>query len=91
LRGVRLLDYEQAFAWLACIEEMFGQFDRVSLIGEQVNLQGFDLETQLTVVAVCRKGKWRARVALDSVDFPGITPTETRWLKAWQQFSRGLG
>jgi len=41
-------------------------------------------------VAVCKKGKQRAGAALDSVEFPGITPIEARWLKAWQQFSRGL-
>jgi hypothetical protein len=83
-------EYEQASAWLACIETMFGRFDRVKLMGEEVALQGFDLENELTVVVVCRKGKRRARVALDSVEFPGITPTEARWLKAWKQFSRGL-
>jgi hypothetical protein len=84
-------EYEQASAWLTCIEEMFGRFDRVKLMGEEVALQGFDLENELTVVAVCRKRKWRARVALDSVEFPGITPIEARWLKAWKQFARGLG
>ena len=84
-------EYEQASAWLTCIKEMFGRFDRVKLMGEEVALQGFDLENELTVVAVCRKGKWRARVALDSVEFPGITPIEARWLKAWKQFARGLG
>jgi hypothetical protein len=81
-------EYEHASAWLTCIEEMFCRFDRVRLMGEEVALEGLDLEN-LTVVAVCRKGKRRARVALDSVEFPGITPIEGRWLKAWKQFSRG--
>ena len=83
-------EYEQASAWLACIETIFERFDRVNLMGEQVALEGFDLENELAVVAVCTKGKRRARVALDSVEFPGITPIEARWLKAWKQFSRGL-
>lgn len=83
-------EYEQASAWLTCIEEMFGRFDRVNLMGKEVALQGFDLENELTVVAVCRKGKRRARVALESVEFPDITSIESRWLKAWKQFSRRL-
>jgi hypothetical protein len=83
-------EYEQAAAWLACIDEMFGRFDRIGLLGEEVALQGFDLENELTVVAICKKRKRLARVSLDSVEFPEITPVEGRWLKAWKQFSRRL-
>jgi hypothetical protein len=43
-------EYEQISAWLACIEEMFAGFDRVNLLREEVALQGFDLENELTVV-----------------------------------------
>ena len=83
-------EYEQASAWLTCIEEMFGRFDRVKLMGEEVALQGFDLANELAVVAICRKGKKWARVALESVEFADLSPIEARWLKAWMQFSRGL-
>jgi hypothetical protein len=82
-------EYEQASAWLTCIEEMFGRFDRVKLMGEEVALQGFDLANELAVVAICRKGKRRARVALESIEFADLSPIEARWLKAWMQFSRG--
>jgi hypothetical protein len=82
-------EYEEASAWLVCIETLFERFERAKVLGEDVRLEGFDLDHGLTVVAVCKKGKRRARVALDSVEFPGITPIEARWLKAWQQFSRG--
>lgn len=81
---------EEATAWLTCIEEMFGRFDRVKLMGEEVTLHGFDLANERAVVAICGRGKQRARVALESVEFPNLTPIETRWLKAWAQFSRGL-
>ena len=84
-------EYEQASAWLTCIETMFGRFDRVNLMGEEVALQGFDLEDDLVVVAICRKGKRCARVALESVEFPDVTEIETRRLKAWKQFSGGVG
>lgn len=84
-------EFEQASAWLACIEEMFGRFDRVNLMGEEVALAGFDLANDITVVAICRKGQRKASVALESVEFPDLTPIEARWLKAWKQFSKGLG
>jgi len=83
-------EYEEASAWLACIETMFERFDRVKLMGEEVTLHGFDLANELAVVAICAKGKRRARVALESIEFPNLTPIEARWLKAWMQFSRGL-
>jgi hypothetical protein len=82
-------DDEQAGAWLTCIEEMFGRFKQVKVMGHQVDLKDFDLSNN-TVVAVCRQGKKKARVALESVEFPQLTPIEARWLKAWKQFSRGL-
>ena len=81
---------EEATAWLTCIEEMFGRFDRVKLMGEEVTLHGFDLANDRAVVAICGKGTQRARVALESVEFPDPTPIENRWLKAWAHFSRGL-
>jgi hypothetical protein len=83
-------DYEQAGAWLTCIETMFERFDRVNLMGEEVVLRGFDLANEMAVVAICGRGKRRARVALESIEFPKLTPIEARWLKAWMQFSRGL-
>jgi hypothetical protein len=51
-------------------------------MGEEVAIEGFDLENELVVVAICRKGKRPARVALDSVEVPDIAPFESRWLNA---------
>lgn len=84
-------DDERAVAWLTCIEEILGRFNRVNLLGQEVALEGFDLANDVAVVAVCRQGKRRARVALESVEFPDPTPIEARWLKAWEQFSQARG
>jgi hypothetical protein len=78
---------EEATAWLTCIEEMFGRFDRVTLLGEEVTLHGFGLANERSVVAICGRGKRRARVALESVEFADLKSIETRWLKAWTQYS----
>jgi hypothetical protein len=79
---------EQAVAWLTCIEEMFSRFRQVNVMGSEVELVGFDLSNQ-ALVALCRHGKRKARVSLDSVEFPELTPVEARWLQAWKRFSAG--
>jgi hypothetical protein len=79
---------EEAIAWLTCIETMFSRFKQVNLMGNDVQLVGFDLDNDM-VVAVCRQGKRKARVSLESIEFPAVTPVEARWLKAWKRFSRG--
>jgi hypothetical protein len=80
---------EQAVGWLTCIETMFSRFKQFKVMGEDVALVGFDL-SEHAVVAVCRRGKTKARVTLDSVEFPQLSAVEARWLKAWTQYSRGL-
>ena len=50
---------EQAVAWPTCIEEMFGRFKLVQLMGNEVALVGFDLSDH-AVVAVSRQGKRKA-------------------------------
>jgi hypothetical protein len=84
-------EYEQACAWLTCFETMFGGFDRVIVMGEAVALEGFDVAGDATIVAICRKGKQKARIALESVEFPNLSRVEARWLEAWKQFAAGAG
>lgn len=77
---------EQAVAWLTCIEQMFGRFKQVKLLDEDVALVGFDLNNH-AVIAVCRKGKRKARATLDSIEFPDLTSVERLWLRAWKKYS----
>ena len=81
---------EQAVAWLTCIETMFDRFKQVKVLGRDVALLGFELRSH-AVVAVCRHGKSKAHVALDSVEFPQLTSVEQLWLKAWMRFSSNAG
>lgn len=82
---------EEAVAWLTCIETMFGRFDRAIVLGQEVELKGFELANGAAIAAVCRRGRTTARVALDSVQFPGLSPVEARWLEAWRKFAGGAG
>ena len=78
---------EQAVSWLTCIETMFGRYKKVQLMGSEVALVGFDLRRH-DVLAVCQLGKRKARITLDSIEFPELTPLEQLWLKAWRAWQR---
>ena len=45
------------------------RFKHVKMMGNEVELVGFDLNNE-TVIAVCRQGKRKARVSLESIEFP---------------------
>jgi hypothetical protein len=78
---------EQAVGWLTCIQEMSDRFERVNVLGQEVDLEGFDLANDRAVVAICRKGKSKTRIALESVDFSKLSKGESLWLKAWKKWS----
>lgn len=80
---------EQASAWLACIEEKFGKFKTVLVLGEEVKLKKFDLSNSSAVVAVCEKAKKSVKIAFESLDFPNLSSKEKLWQKAWKEWSHG--
>jgi hypothetical protein len=82
-------DDEQATSWLTCIEEMFGKFDRVKILGEEVKLEKFDLDHN-AIIEVCKKGTRKVKVTLDSIEFPKLTANESLWLKACKEYSDGF-
>lgn len=76
---------EAAMGWMVCIEEMFGKFKHVKILGNEVILEGFDLKGN-QVMAKCRNGRKLAFVSLESVEFPKLSTNEKLWLdslKLW--------
>jgi len=47
------------------------------VLGDEVALERFDRSNE-SIVAICRKGKRKARVALESVEFADLPPVEAR-------------
>lgn len=76
---------ELASGWLACFEEIFDGVEEVELLGEIVNLAGFDTEGTI-VIAICTKGKKKARVMIDSALPLSPTKVQKLWLKAWKSW-----
>jgi hypothetical protein len=78
---------EVAAGWMICIEEMFGKFKHVKILGNEVMLEGFDLKG-FQVMAKCRNKRKLAFVSLESVEFPKLSASEKLWLdslKIWNE------
>lgn len=78
---------EQAGGWLSIIEEIFDNVNQVKLLGEEVDLKGFDLDGT-TVVAICKKGGKKARISLDSIEFVDPTKIQSLWLSAYRKWQK---
>jgi hypothetical protein len=78
-------EYEAAAGWMTCIEEMFGKFKHVKVLGNEVILEGFDLKG-LQVMATCRNGCKLAFVLLQSVEFPKLSTSEKLWLNSLKKW-----
>lgn len=80
-------DEEMAGGWLACLEEVFTGIKQVKILGEEMDLKGFDLAND-AVVAICKKGNKKVRITLDSIEFIKPTKVQELWLKAWLKWQR---
>ena len=78
---------EQAAAWLECMDEVFQGVTEVKVFGEVVRFVGFDIEG-IGLVAICAKGRHRARVTLDSISPQRATPAQKLWLRAWKAWQK---
>ncbi|MCX4030234.1 hypothetical protein H0A36_26485 [Endozoicomonas sp. SM1973] len=76
---------EQISGWLVCFEDVFKDVEEIEVLGEVVQLTGFDI-VGTTVVAVCTKSKKKARVTIDSILPLGVTRTQKLWLRAWKSW-----
>jgi len=80
---------EAAAGWLTCIEEMFGKFKHVKVLGNEVTLEGFDLKG-LQVMAKCRNARKFAFVSLESVEFPKLSKNEKLWLDSLKKWNKNF-
>lgn len=73
---------EAAMGWQCCFEEVFEGVKKVKIFDEPVELVEFSL-SQNSLVAICQKGKKKAKVTLDSIGLIKPTKIQSLWLKAW--------
>lgn len=81
-------DCELAESWLTCLSEILGDIKAIKVFGQDALLDGFDLEYENAVVAVCKLGKRKARVSLSSIEWPKLTKAQKIWITAWNDRNR---
>lgn len=79
-------EYEQAWGWFNCLEEVLGNLEYVNVLGEQVRLECLEVDGY-QVVAVCKKKDRTVKVTLDSIELFEHTDVQRLWLEAWMNWS----
>lgn len=79
-------DCEQLEGWVCCFDEIFNDIKKVRILGEDVSFKGVQSD-QGSVLAMCEKNKFKAKVSLDSLELIKPTKQQSLWLKAWRQWS----
>lgn len=80
-------EYEQAFGWLACFEEVFDDIDLVKINGIEMKFIAIDLERDFVPIVICELNGKQAKVIIDSVEFLKTNKTQKIWLEAWKEWS----
>ena len=78
-------DSEIASGWFTCLEEVFPEEQEVKIFGERAKLIGFDLFGN-TVVAVCKKGKFKEKMLLGSIKLINSTKAQKLWIQSYQKY-----
>ena len=76
-------EYEQIGCWQDYFNEVFSQTKHVRLLDEKVCLKGFDVISDVVLVAVCQKNKKQIKVTLDSIELIRPKKYQKLWLQAY--------
>lgn len=74
---------EQISGWFECLNEVFGNIEKVKLFGEEVFFGGVDFSTDTDLIAICKKNRKKIKVTFDSIELIKPTKVQKLWLKAW--------
>jgi hypothetical protein len=59
------------------------------VLGMKVSVEGVDVTEADEIVAVCRRGRFRQRVAILDLPLPRPLPKGVEWIEAFRRWSRG--
>lgn len=78
-------DYEQACGFLTMMEENILCPFKAKVVGEVVEVEGFDLPGDSTSVqAVCRRNDKKYKVDVTSLEWEGKPPRGVEWIEAYK-------
>ena len=82
--------HEEINGWCHCLNDIFPDKQEVKLLGEWIYLHGFDTTTEDSLVAVLKKGKYKALVTVSSLEFPKANKIQKLWIKSYLKHQSGF-
>ena len=83
-------DSEQRVGFLTMIQENLQLPFKTYVLGIEVLVERVDMTTSEQIVAVCRNGRTRQRIAILDLPLPSPLPRGVEWIEAFRHWDRGV-
>jgi hypothetical protein len=83
-------DSEQRVSFLTMIQENLELPFQTHVLGIEVLVERVDMTASEVIVAVCRNGRTRQRIALLDLPLPRPLPRGVEWIEAYRQWDRSV-
>ena len=80
---------EQRVGLLTMLEEHLAVPFTTEILGTAVRVERVDLTAAEEIVAICRRGQQRQRIAILDLPLPSPPPAGWEWIEAYRHWSRG--
>lgn len=84
-------EYEQATGFHCLLEEHLELPFDTELLGQPVTVVGLSVNDHASIDAICKRGRRRQRVPLESLPVPERAPPGADWIAAYRQWLTGSG
>jgi len=81
-------DSEQRVGFLTMIQENLQLPFKTYVLGIEVLVERVDMTTSEQIVAVCRNGRTRQRIAILDLPLPSPLPRGVEWIEAYRHWDR---
>ncbi len=79
---------EQALGLFTMLENHLALPFETTMLGVRVTVERVDLTQDNRIVAICRRGRDRQRVALADLPLPSPAPEGVEWIEAYRAWAR---
>ena len=83
-------DSEQRVGFLTMIQENLQLPFKTYVLGIEVLVERVDMTASEQIVAVCRNGRTRQRIAILDLPLPSPLPRGVEWIEAFRHWDRGV-
>ena len=83
-------DSEQRVGFLTMIQENLQLPFKTYVLGIEVLVERVDMTASEQIVAVCRNGRTRQRIAILGLPLPSPLPRGVEWIEAFGHWDRGV-